>query len=125
MRKAYFSFLLVALLAIAGNALMPFLLHPEGADGKILICTAEGFRYVDSSELPKIPVTPHKPHCVLCVLAAVNPPLTPAAEITITLSLTQHSTVALPQEHLALPLIAHAFLFPAHHLPFLNLNHNF
>jgi hypothetical protein len=99
--------MLTALLAVMGNALLPFVQHPEAVDGKILICTAEGYRYIDAANFPKEPVTPHKPHCVLCVLASVNPPLTPSAEIALTLSLKQLTVTPLPEQQLAVPLVAH------------------
>ena len=105
--RIYFAFLLAALLAVAGNAVFPFALHPDAPDGKILICTADGFRYVEAQTLPKIPENPHKPNCLLCTLAAVNPPVTPTSTIAFTVSLKQFTALAWSQENCALPRVAH------------------
>lgn len=66
---------ILALVALCVNALAPFALHAAlgQKDGKILICTAEGYRYISAEEYekqPKKPMDTSKQHCLFSVITA-------------------------------------------------------
>ncbi len=66
---------ILALIALLANAVAPFALHAAlgEKDGKILICTAEGYRYISVEEYnkqPKLPMNPSKQHCLFSVITA-------------------------------------------------------
>lgn len=66
---------ILALIALFVNAVAPFALHAAYAekDGKILICTAEGYRYISVEEYQKHPPKPmdtSKQHCLFSVITA-------------------------------------------------------
>lgn len=66
---------ILALIALFVNAVAPFALHAAlgEKDGKILICTAEGYRYISAEEYekqPKKPMNPSKQHCLFSVITA-------------------------------------------------------
>lgn len=104
--RVYFAVIVAALLAVAGNAVLPFAVGADAGirDGKILICTAEGYRYIDAGS---VPVTPHKPHCLLCVLAALNIPVTPPLAVSHLVSLKQLAVIFLPETRFAIPRVPH------------------
>jgi hypothetical protein len=66
---------ILALIALFVNAVAPFALYAAYAekDGKILICTAEGYRYISAEEYekqPKKPMDTSKQHCLFSVITA-------------------------------------------------------
>lgn len=66
---------ILALIALLINAVAPFALHAAWGqkDGKILICTAEGYRYISAEEYekqPKKPMDTSKQHCLFSVITA-------------------------------------------------------
>lgn len=100
-------FLAIALLL---NALAPFAVQAAvGArEDKILICTAEGFRFVSAKEysLPGIPATKHAPKCMLCVLAGSPVSFAPMAAVQTAVMprIAAFAPIEIPERALAIPL---------------------
>jgi hypothetical protein len=109
-RKSWFLTLLMAFLL---NAVLPFVasyaaipeeqptstaefLNEVSTDGKILICTENGFEYVDIADLGDLPdhktPTHHAPECGLCFIHAHNMAvfITPSIDIAAILYPLSH-----------------------------------
>lgn len=113
-RRLLTYILVLAMLSHAGLAVA---MGVNSADGKVLICTNDGVRYVDASELPNLPDSDKQGavKCPLCIVHAVEAYQAPSLEVT---SLDPYVAV-LPNE-----LITHApyksradFQLPPSHAP--------
>ena len=103
---------IIALLALFVNAVAPFAMQAAFAekDGKILICTAEGYRYIAVKEyekLPKTPMNPTKQHCLFSVVAAQKlQSATPAFAAEIAPSNVRVIANLFPEAEHAIPRLA-------------------
>ncbi len=109
MQSRLIKYVLLAVLLL--NTLLPFYapLMPA-AEGKVALCTAEGVRYVDASEIGLNPENEEHvfPHCPLCVLNGDGGAKAPVlAECDADLKVPQEIAVIFDHDEVAAQDVAH------------------